>query len=294
MDSTPRVEGSGVLHVDNALSIDHLKPISPLLKWPGGKRVLLKHIAPLVPQSYNRYFEPFLGGGAVFFALCPSWSVLSDANQDLMNCYLQVRDKPLQVIDKLSKMENSKVDYYSIRDSEPTCLIQRAARFIYLSTLSFNGIHRVNLNGKFNVPYGYKHHLRPGDAEHIITVSTALSRAEIVSGDFSIPLALASAGDFVYLDPPYTTAHRENGFVKYNASIFSWEDQVRLAELARELHRSGCYVVVSNADHPSIRSLYDKFDVLTIERPSVVAAAGQYRRPVTECIFFNRSARDAQ
>src|SRR5579862_6699126 len=127
-------------------------PIS-LLKWPGGKRAMLKHIFPFVPSTFNRYYEPFVGGGALFFALRPMQAMLADNNAELINCYKQVRDCPDAVIAQLSKLKNSKEDYYAIRESTPTDNTDRAARFIYLMTLSFNGIHRVNLQGNFNVPY---------------------------------------------------------------------------------------------------------------------------------------------
>jgi DNA adenine methylase len=124
-----------------------------LLKWPGGKRALLKQILTYVPSSFNRYFEPFVGGGALFFALQPKQAVISDNNTELINCYKQVRDCPDAVIAFLSKLRNTKEDYYIIRENIPTEDASRAARFIYLMTLSFNGIHRVNLQGNFNVPY---------------------------------------------------------------------------------------------------------------------------------------------
>ncbi len=127
----------------------------PLLKWPGGKRALLKEILPLFPTSFNRYYEPFIGGGAAFFALRPSEAILADNNPDLINCYEQVRDNPRVVIDHLREMPNTERDYYAVRASAPQERAAQAARFIYLCTLSFNGIYRVNLKGVFNVPYGY-------------------------------------------------------------------------------------------------------------------------------------------
>src|SRR5690242_14865172 len=135
----------------------------PLLKWPGGKRSLVKRILPLIPPRFNRYFEPFFGGGALFFALQPAKARLSDNNADLMHAYLQVRDRPEAVIRELRKLRNSREDYYRIRASRPAVDAARAARFIYLITLAFNGIYRVNLHGEFNVPYGYKRHLDPCD-----------------------------------------------------------------------------------------------------------------------------------
>ncbi len=262
------------------------EPIS-LLKWPGGKRALLKHILALVPSTFNRYYEPFVGGGALFFALRPTQAVLADKNIELIDCYKQVRDYPDAVVAHLSQLRNTKEDYYAIRQSIPTEDAARAARFIYLMTLSFNGIHRVNLQGNFNVPYGYKEHLQPCDASNIYAASACLFSVELRYGDFESTVMDAKAGDFIYFDPPYTVAHGNNGFLKYNAHIFSWSDQIRLANIARDLAKHGCHVIVSNADHPSILELYSCFKMQRIMRSSAIAASPEYRRNVTECIFYN-------
>jgi len=260
---------------------------NPLLKWPGGKRALLKHIYPLLPARYNRYYEPFLGGGALFFMLQPVAAILADKNAELMNCYLQVRDHPSDVIAYLQSLHNSEQDYYIVRSSSPSSDIERAGRLIYLTTLSFNGIHRVNLAGTFNVPYGYKTHLQACDESKINAASRILFSTTLMCSDFEAAVEGAGAGDLVYLDPPYTVAHGNNGFIKYNAKIFSWDDQIRLASVARALDRQGCHVVISNADHPSIRDLYADFECRIISRASVIAAASEHRRGITECVFYN-------
>ncbi|HEY6250746.1 MAG TPA: Dam family site-specific DNA-(adenine-N6)-methyltransferase [Candidatus Angelobacter sp.] len=258
----------------------------PLLKWPGGKRNLLDTILPLVPTRFNRYFEPFLGGGALFFALQPKKAYLSDKNAELIQTYLQVRDRPELVIRELRKLRNTERDYYRIRSSAPRSSAAQAARLIYLVTLAFNGIYRVNLKGEFNVPYGYKTHLNPGDEERIHTASKVLRNAVVKDNDFAKALNGATTGDLVYLDPPYTVAHRNNGFIKYNAKIFSWEDQLRLAQVARECVAKGCFVIISNADHFSIHKLYEGFAIKRIERNSIIAASSDFRSRVTECIFY--------
>jgi DNA adenine methylase len=259
----------------------------PLLKWPGGKRALLKHLLPLIPRNYNRYFEPFFGGGAFFFALSPRNAILSDINPDLINCYVQVRDNAAKVIECLSGYENSETAYYSIRNQVPTDHITRAARLIYLARFSFNGIYRINLRGYFNVPYGHKTHLDPCDPDRILAASAALQNTTLSACDFSSALDSASKGDLVYLDPPYTVAHGSNGFLKYNARMFSWKDQERLANYAKNLSDKGCSVIISNADHPSITDLYQEFRIMRVSRPSLMAASGAFRRTVSECIFFN-------
>lgn len=258
----------------------------PLLKWAGGKRRLLDDILPLVPPSFGRYFEPFLGGAALFFALRPPWAYLSDKNAELIHAYLQVRNHPESVIRELRKLKNSEEEYYRVRSSAPEKDAARAARLIYLTALAFNGIYRVNLRGQFNVPYGYKVHLDPCDEERILESSAILRTAVVRQVDFQHAVSDARQGDLIYLDPPYTVAHGNNGFVKYNARIFSWEDQVRLAALARDLVGRGCTVLVSNADHSSIRQLYDGFEVKIIERNSIIAASSGSRSVVTECLFY--------
>ncbi len=277
------------------LSVDHCGDIltqkmnphqsAPLLKWAGGKRRLLAHISPFVPPNFSTYYEPFLGGGALFFALGPAKAVLSDLNPELVLTYTQVRDNLDEVVARLRRMPNSKAEYYRIRASSPRRPAARAARLIYLCTLSFNGIYRQNLRGEFNVPYGYKTHVNPCDTEKLSRINKLLQGREIIEADFEKAVGAARKGDFAYFDPPYTVAHENNGFVKYNAKIFSWRDQERLASVAHRLKRQGCRVLVSNADHPSIHSLYSRFDVYPIARHSVMAASGEFRRPVSECLF---------
>jgi DNA adenine methylase len=259
----------------------------PLFRWAGGKRSLLKHLLPLLPDSYGTYYEPFFGGGALFFALQPQVAVLSDLNPDLINCYRQVRDRPNEVIEHLGRLKNTREDYYSIREQIPADEVGKAARLIYLVRLSFNGIYRLNSAGKFNVPYGNRLMLQPCDPERILLISAALSRTELVCQDFEEAVRDASVGDVVYLDPPYTVAHGNNGFLQYNAKIFSWNDQERLYQLAKNLASRQCKVIVSNADHTSIRSLYEGFQVKTVARNSLIAASGSSRRQITECIFHN-------
>ena len=265
---------------------DETRPMPPLFKWAGGKRFLTSQLVDLVPSRYGRYFEPFLGGAALFFALQPARAVLSDLNEDLIEAYSAVRDLPRDVIRILNRWPNSEAHYYKIRDSRPRTSAARAARFMYLTTLSFNGIYRVNRKGQFNVPYGFKDHISPCSSDRILAASAALAHSDLMPADFQTATACARKGDLIYFDPPYTVAHSNNGFVKYNAKIFSWADQVRLARLSGDLRNRGCAVIVSNADHPSIRTLYPDFNVTTVERFSIMAAQSLNRKRITECIFY--------
>lgn len=263
---------------------DHAS-LLPLIKWAGGKRRLLSDIAELAPPIFSRYYEPFFGGGAVFFSLLPDLATLSDSNGELIQMYAQVRDQPDKVLKCLGNLPNSEEDYYRIRAAKMRTDASKAARLIYLCNLSFNGIYRQNLKGKFNVPYGYKTHAIPCDAVTLESVSESLQGKTLIESDFEGVTATAQKGDFIYLDPPYTVAHGNNGFIKYNARIFSWADQKRLAKEALRLKKAGCHVIVSNADHPSIRELYPDFEVRVIKRQSVMAASSEFRRTVRECLF---------
>lgn len=257
----------------------------PLMKWAGGKRRLLQFILPHLDIVHGRYFEPFVGGGAVFFALRTTRSVIGDANPEVTNCYLQIQSGAELLFNRLLCLKNTESEYYRIRAWEPTNGLDRAARMLYLTRLSFNGIYRQNLSGRFNVPYGHKGHLAVADIDHLRAVQERLRRVVIRTGDFALTAADARKGDTVYFDPPYTVAHGNNGFLKYNARIFSWEDQRRLATFAMRLVNRGCTVVVSNADHTSIDGLYPGFRQFRIERPSVIAANSQFRKTVTESLF---------
>jgi len=275
-------------------STNETKLPAPLLKWPGGKRRLLQFILPLVPHQFKDYYEPFFGSGALFFAMRPQRAFLSDRNSELISTYTQVRDNPKAVITSLQKLRNTEKNYYAVRSSAPRSDSAKAARLIYLSRLSFNGIHRVNLKGVFNVPYGYKSHLTTCEPDKIHDASKALQRAKIDCQDFEVAVATAREGDLVYLDPPYTTAHANNGFLKYNAKIFTWDDQKRLAEIAQVLAARGCFVIVSNADHYSIRNLYGTFSMLEIDRFSVIAASRQFRRRIKECVFYTANKKNVK
>lgn len=274
--------------MNNEIEYLRLKPrdiVKPLFKWPGGKRLLATKILNLFPTKFGTYYEPFVGGGAVFFALRPSKAVLADLNSELVNAYIQVRDNPEQLIRILREFVNSKSHYYLVRSQSPQTPILKAARTLYLARFAFNGIHRVNLRGEFNVPYGNKTHLSSVDEELVWSASRALQGMELLSCDFEEATKKAVKGEVIYFDPPYTVAHSANGFVKYNERIFSWDDQQRLASHARTLAARGCCVVVSNADHPSLHELYRDFTCYIVERPSRIAASRAYRRRVQESIF---------
>lgn len=255
---------------------------APLFRWVGGKRRLLAQIRHHVPQVFGTYYEPFLGGAALFFCLKPSRSVLGDLNSDLVRFYCAVRDNPRALISELESYAKNKEEYLRVRKSKPTGDIKRAARFYYLVCLAFNGIYRVNKEGEFNVPYGRNPYRKIVDEKKLMAAHLALANSVILESDFEETVASATAGDLVYFDPPYTVAHDNNGFLQYNESIFSWADQERLVRVATKLQKRGVTVLVSNANHDSLRELYAQTETHLLRRASTIAASGRKRGEVRE------------
>lgn len=234
------------------------------------------------------YHEPFLGGASVFLYLRPqNISYLSDLNTELISAYIALRDQPLETIDVLSSYENTEKFYYKIRDCIPQTEIEKAARFIYLNQTSFNGIYRVNLKGKYNVPYGYRNKSFL-DKECLLSVSRALQGAVLQPGDFDIVRENLQANDLVFLDPPYTVSHNDNGFIKYNQKIFSLEDQIRLSELINFINDAGAFYILTNAAHRAIEEIFDNGDRrIELQRASTIGGVNAQRGQTSEYIFTN-------
>lgn len=259
----------------------------PFLKWPGGKRWLVQQHATLFPSSYRRYLEPFLGGGAVFFHLLPASAVLSDTNPELINAYESLQQFPVLIGRRLRSLQkqHSKELYYRIRATLPTTALERAVRFIYLNRTCFNGIYRVNRNGDFNVPMGSKNLVEYPEG-YLQTISNCLSKASLHTADFENIINRADRDDFVFVDPPYTVMHNNNNFIKYNDRLFSWSDQLRLASALMRAASRGVKLMLSNADHHSIRELYREFgNHYRINRSSVLAAEASHRCQTTELLI---------
>jgi len=264
-----------------------MKMLEPFLKWPGGKRWLVHQYGFLFPFRYQRYLEPFLGGGAVFFHLTPRRAILSDTNVDLVNAYQCLREHARTIDSHLSDLQrkHSKKLYYRIRATRPTCMIERAVRFLYLNRTCFNGIYRVNLRGDFNVPIGTKE-LVQYPKNYLQQIADCLRHASIRVADFEKTIDEAVFGDFVFVDPPYTVMHNNNNFVKYNANLFSWTDQLRLASAVKRAVKRGAAIMISNADHCSIQELYGNFgNLYRVDRLSVLAADSLHRRKTTELVI---------
>lgn len=261
--------------------------VKPFIKWAGGKRWLTTHNSFKIPEFTGRYIEPFLGGAAVFFHLKPKAALLSDTNHRLIETYQAVRDDWQKVEKELKRLQDlhSPQFYYEERKRLWKVPHLRAAQFLYLNRTCFNGLYRENLKGVFNVPIGAKDRII-FEEEDFSKISSLLQTAEIFTSDFEKVIDGAIEGDLIFADPPYTTAHNVNGFVKYNQKIFNWEDQIRLhASLVRAVGR-GVQVILTNADHKSIRDLYDGLGKYhSIERKSVIAGNAKYRQTTSEALF---------
>jgi len=264
--------------------------VPPFLKWPGGKRWFVQNHSNWLIRAKKRHIEPFLGGGAVFFHLGPKKAVLSDSNEALIETYIAIRDDPDAVSELLRfhHDHHSRSYYYEMRDRRPRNIEVRAARFLYLNRTCFNGLYRVNLNGVFNVPIGSKTAVTLPTDDFAAT-SHLLRSAKLIASDFERVIAKACAGDFVYVDPPYTVKHNNNNFVKYNEHIFSWADQIRLAKAVRTAALRGAHILISNADHPSVRELYGEnvWSQLSVSRFSRLASSSPFRRRTTELVVSN-------
>lgn len=266
------------------------KPIIiPFLKWAGGKRWLVSNYPDLFPEKYKNYVEPFLGSGAVYFHMQPHRAILGDANADLIGVYQQIKENWKPVAKTLQSYHrlHDKDFYYEIRGKEFRSPVKKAAKFIYLNRTCWNGLYRVNLNGNFNVPIGTKKNviLHTDDFE---TVSQQLSNTELHASDFENIINQAEAGDFLFVDPPYTVKHNLNGFVKYNEQIFSWDDQVRLRDCIDNAVVRGVKVLLTNADHESIHELYDGIgEMISLDRLSVISGnadgRGRYSELIVKC-----------
>lgn len=240
----------------------------PLLKWAGGKGQLLEEIKKRSPRYFGKYIEPFFGGGALFFDLKPQRSVISDNNPELVNLYKAVANDVGSVINELKKYKNTKEYFYAVRqqDWEKLSPAKAAARTIYLNKTCFNGLYRVNKEGKFNVPYGNYSNPRIYNSETLVAASILLNQTSIIHGDFKeILKSNAQPGDFVFLDPPYLPVSEYSDFKRYTREQFYEEDHIELADEVKRLHELGCYVILTNSNHPIVHELYKNFHIEVVQ-----------------------------
>ncbi len=214
--------------------------VIPFLKWAGGKRWLISSLPQLFNLEFNKYIEPFVGGGSVFFHVSPNVAVLSDRNLQLIDVYRAIREDWRSVLSHLEHHSRLHSDqyYYEIRSSRYEDIYEKSAQFIYLNRTCWNGLYRVNRKGEFNVPRGTKNTVIL-DTDNFEGVSRALENVDLFDGDFERVVDSSLDGDFLFVDPPYTANHNNNGFLKYNENIFSWADQVRLSECLKRANDRG-------------------------------------------------------
>lgn len=265
--------------------------LQPFLRWPGGKRWLVKEYADLLPADFNRYIEPFLGSGAVFFHLQPKQALIGDINPDILSVYLGLKNNWKFVKRSLQHHQRMHSDkyYYKVRSKNPREILEQASRMIYLNRTCFNGIYRVNVNGHFNVPRGTKDAVIL-DTDDFEKISEALKHASIHFGDFEELIDKAAENDFVFADPPYTVRHNHNGFIKYNENLFSWQDQKRLSKALIRARDRGAKIVCTNAKHNSIQNLYrgKGFNLKTVSRYSSISASSESRKQFEELVILSK------
>lgn len=269
----------------------------PFLKWAGGKTQMLNELLGRVPAAFNIYYEPFVGGGALFFGLGRrnrlEKACLSEINAELVDTYLAIRDQVEAVIALLAEYPHDKAFYYDLHAQDPLQmeLPCRAERMIYLNKTGYNGLYRVNRKGRFNVPFGRYKSPRYCDAENLRAASQALQNVDIRCESFERVLDRAQAGDLVYFDPPYAPRSKTANFTTYHADGFGDEDQARLRDVCVELTRREVQVMVSNSSTALIRTLYDhpKFEIDKVLANRAINSNARRRSKLPELIITNYS-----
>jgi len=267
--------------------------IHTFLKWAGGKTQLLEQLSSFFPKKFNGYLEPFVGGGAVFFYVKRNYNpkriILSDLNEELITCFEVVRDDVEKLIKLLikHKKNHSKDYYYKIRDVDVSKLskLEIASRLIYLNKTCYNGLYRVNAQGKFNVPMGMYKKPKIVSEIDLRKASELLQKVELKTMPFGHVLDFAKRGDFVYLDPPYYPLSETSSFTSYTNNAFLEKEQEKLSEVFRQLDKRGCFVMLSNSDHPFIRNLYNGFSIHTVKALRAINCIGKKRGKISELVI---------
>jgi DNA adenine methylase len=273
--------------------------MKPILKWAGGKRQLLKVILNELPKKFNSYFEPFFGGGALFFELLPKTAYINDINDELINLYriFQSPKLVLSLIQELRRHEqlHSKDFYYQIRELDRSpkfkklSKVKRAARILYLNKACFNGLYRVNSKGFFNVPFNGKDKVKLFDSTNFQQISDyfKVNSIKLFVGDFAEVLKNARKGDFVYLDPPYDFIEEKSSFTAYAKENFTQEDQTRLSNICIELNNKGVFWLLSNHDTKNIRNLFKNFNIKSVKANRLINSDASKRDKIEEVLIKN-------
>lgn len=263
--------------------------IKPFLKWAGGKRWFVSQYDRFIPKKYNRYLEPFLGSGAVFFHLRPRDAILGDCNKDLIATYTAL-NKNWELVYRYLKnhqKNHSKEYYYQIRNANIRSEASQAARFIYLNRTCWNGLYRVNKKGLFNVPIGTRSTVLL-ESDNFNEISKLLDFAKLYNSDFEIIIDKAKQDDLLFIDPPYTVRHNHNAFIKYNEILFSWQDQIRLFKSLKKASDRGAIIVATNAYHDCIMKLYkNDFLISQLSRSSGISSDKTTRGRFEELLILS-------
>lgn len=266
----------------------------PFLKWAGGKTQLLPELRKHVPESFNYYIEPMVGAGAMFFDLNPKKAILCDSNEELINAYVVVRDQVDDLIKKLQGYVNEEKFYLKIREQNPEKLsqVQRGARLIYLNKTCFNGLYRVNKQGKFNVPFGHRKNPTICDELNLRSASRALAGVKIVHGDYLRTLAkYAKAGDFIFLDPPYHPVGVYSDFKRYTKEYFEEEDHISLRDEVDRLVQNECYILLTNSNTDFVRKLYDGYNYFIVDTKRNISSNAKTRTGQDLIVFATKPKR---
>ena len=256
-------------------------PIRPFVKWVGGKRQLLDILTAAMPRNHGKYYEPFIGGGALLFSHLPRKAIISDINAELVNCYEVIRDDVDALVRSLKQHKNTEEHFYRVRAKKPETMtsVQRASRFVYLNKTCFNGLYRENQSGQFNAPYGRYTNPRIVDEGNLRAISAYLNSNEIgiVHSGYEHVLETAVAGDLIYFDPPYAPLSKTANFATYTKRGFTLDDQAQLAQAFASLAAKGVHVMLSNSNTDVIRELYKGFRIQTVHATRAINCKGALR-----------------
>ena len=255
-----------------------MSKIFPILKWAGGKRQLIPELINFIPNRYNNYIEPFVGGGALYFHLARKNSIINDSNSEIINLYKEISKNPEMIIKGLKNYKNDEDFYYNIRKSIPNSKLSKAIRTIYLNRTCFNGLYRVNKKGEFNVPYGKYKNVNFVDENNLILASKLLKKTKILNKDYKFILRnYCRRSDLVFLDPPYIPISKYSDFKRYTKEQFHLDDQVELSKYYKKLDKKGCYLILTNSNHEIIKKLYNDFKIKIIKTKRNINSKGSKR-----------------
>ncbi len=268
----------------------------PFVKWAGGKSQIFEQVSTHIPSTFRKYFEPFVGGGAMFYGLAAQnrflGATLADTNSALVSAYITIRDNPDDLIGMLQALPITKEIFEGLRKQHPDTLtpLERAAWLIYLNKTCFNGLFRVNQSGFFNAPWGKYVNPKVCDVENLKAVSALLNhfKVDVQHGDFEATTANAGPDDVVYFDPPYIPLSKTSNFTSYQAGGFGMAEQERLATYFRNLVDKGVHVVLSNSDTELTRALYEGFEMHVVQARRSVNSKGTGRGVVNELVLVGR------